>query len=197
MIAFRLSRRRVPLTLAILAALVWPAATAFAQPATVATADGAIHLQAPGFHFIEGAVLARLKDGQSVRVELELRVLDGAGGAAAAVGRQVCALSYDLWEERFAATVAGTLSRSNSHLTAAAAEAWCLRQAVVPLNELGTLGRDRPFWIRLEFRMVNGVETPPEPGGLTLRTIVEALSRRGQPGEVSRSMDAGPFRLQP
>jgi hypothetical protein len=163
----------------------------------VTTADGAVHVQAPGFRFIEGAVLARLKDGQSVRVEIEVRVLDGPGGAAAAVGRQICALSYDLWEERFAAAVTGGPTRSNSHLTAAAAEAWCLRQAAVPLHELGTLGRDRPFWIRVEFRMVNGVESPPEPRGLTLRGIVEALSRRGQPGEVSRSMDAGPFRLQP
>lgn len=180
----------------ILLTVAWPGTRASAQSATVATADGAVYVQAPGFHFIEGSVLARLKDGQSVRVEIELRVLDGPGSAASAASLRTCALSYDLWEERFAATVGGVPAQSNSHLTAAAAEAWCLRQTSVAVSELGALGRDRPFWIRLAFRVVNGAAPAPDPGGLTMRGIIEALSRRGQPGEISRSMEAGPFRIQ-
>jgi hypothetical protein len=181
----------------MLAALAWPGERLIAQSATVATADGAVHVRAPGFRFIEGDALARLKDGQSVGVELELGVLDGPGASPAAVGRQTCVLSYDLWEERFAATIAGVPSRSMSHLTAAAAEAWCLRHVAVPLGELGGPGRDRPFWIRLGFRVANGgARSGADEGGLTLRGIIDALSRRGRPGDVSRSIEAGPFRVQ-
>ena len=119
------------------------------QSMTVTTTGGEVRVQAPGFRFISDHTLARLKDGLTVRVEIEMRVLAGPGAAtAAAQNRQTFVLSYDLWEERFAATVSGTGSRSISHLTAAAAEAWCIQQLMVPVNGLGSL-RSQPFWICL------------------------------------------------
>ena len=45
------------------------------QSMTVSTTGGEVRVQAPGFRFIAGEPLARLKDGLTVRVELELRVL--------------------------------------------------------------------------------------------------------------------------
>ena len=47
-------------------------------------------------------------------------------------------------------------SQSVSHLTLAAAEAWCLEQLAIPLSALGALGRDLPFWVRLEYRILDG-----------------------------------------
>jgi len=164
---------------------------------TVTTTGGDVRVQAPGFRFISGEPLARLKDGLTVRVQLELHVVAGPGAAtAAAQSRQTFVLSYDLWEERFAAAVSGTGSRSVSHLTAAAAEAWCIQQLAVPVSGLGPL-RNQPFWVRLESRFVNGTSDGREGEGLTLRGMIDALSRRQASEKMSHSAEAGPFRVRP
>jgi hypothetical protein len=160
----------------------------------VTTAGGEVRVQAPGFRFIVGEPLARLKDGLPVRVELEIGVLARPGAAATARSRQTFVLSYDLWEERFAAAVSGAGSRSISHLTSAAAEAWCVQQLAIPVSALGPL-RTQPFWIRLESRILNGNGAEREDDGLTLRGIIDALSRR-QGGETSHSTEAGPFGIR-
>ena len=127
-----------------------------AQTVTVDTVGDALRIHAPGFSFLKGESLARLKDGRSVRVELVAAVLSAPGKSAAATTRRIFALSYDLWEERFAVTAVDARSRSVSHLMAAAAEAWCVEQLAVPVSALGALGRDLPFWIRLEYRLLDG-----------------------------------------
>ena len=166
------------------------------QSMTVTTTGGEVRVQAPGFRFISGEPLARLKDGLTVRVELGIGVLAGPGAAAAAAqSRQTFVLSYDLWEERFAAAVSGTGSRSVSHLTAAAAEAWCIQQLSVPVSGLGSL-RSQPFWIRLESRILNGKSDGREDEGLTLRGIIDTLSRRRASEKTSHSAEAGPFRVR-
>jgi len=166
------------------------------QSMTVTTTGGEVRVQAPGFRFISGEPLARLKDGLTVRVELEIHVLAGPGAAAAAAhSLQTFVLSYDLWEERFAAAVSSTGSRSLSHLTAAAAEAWCIQQLAVPVSGLGAL-RNQPFWIRLESRILNGKSDGREDEGLTLRGIIDTLSRRQASEKTSHSTEAGPFRVR-
>ena len=183
--------------LAIFTLLGYPTMVVLAQSVTVARTGSAIRVRAPEFSFIKGEPLARLKDGRSVRVDLELDVLPGPGGQAIAHGRQAYLLSYDLWEERFAVTQAGPPSRSNAYLTAAAAEAWCLEQLTVPVSELGRHGRDLPFWIRLGYRVL-AVDTPVQDNGaadFSLRGLVEALSRRRRSEPLTHSIEAGPFRL--
>ena len=66
------------------------------------------------------------------------------------------------------------------------------------MNELGKL-RDAPFWIRLEYRILDGDDPAPDDDGraLTLQGLIEALSRR--PKGTSRpthAVEAGPFRLR-
>ena len=136
-----------------------------AQTVTVDTVGDALRIHAPGFSFLKGESLARLKDGRSVRVELVAAVLSAPGKSAAATTRRIFALSYDLWEERFAVTAVDARSRSVSHLMAAAAEAWCVEQLAVPVSALGALGRDLPFWIRLDtaFWMLTRLRIPPTP----------------------------------
>ena len=169
------------------------------QSMTVATRDGTVRVHAPGFRFLSAQTLTRLKDGLTVRVEIAMRVLaePGAANAAApaAQQRQTFVLSYDLWEERFAATVSGSGSRSISHLTAAAAEAWCIEQLTVPVSGLGSL-RSQPFWIRLESQIIDGA-TAREDEGLTLRGIIDTLSKRQNSEKTSHSMEGGPFRVRP
>ncbi len=69
-----------------------------------------------------------------MRVELAAMVLPGPGKSPAATIRRIFALSYDLWEERFAVTTVDARAQSVSHLALAAAEAWCVEQLVIPLK---------------------------------------------------------------
>ena len=66
----------------LLALLAWPAAPVSAQALTVDTVGDALKIRAPGFSFLKGDPLARLKDGRSVRVELAAMVLAGPGKSA-------------------------------------------------------------------------------------------------------------------
>jgi hypothetical protein len=169
-----------------------------AQSIAVLVVGDAVHVTAPGFAFIDGEALVRLKDGRSVRVDLELAVLAKPRTAAAAQNRQTFVLSYDLWEERFAVTHAGTSPQSISHLTLSAAQAWCIERLAVPLNALGRLGRDRPFWIRLAAQMQEMDARPDVDNGavFTLRGLIDALSRRAPSHDATQSTEAGPFRLE-
>lgn len=168
-----------------------------AQSITVHRAGEALAIRAPTFTFIKGEPLVRLKDGRALRADLELSVTPGPGGAAAAETRQVFILSYDLWEERFAVTLVGAPSRSIANRTAGEIEAWCLDQLTVPLSRLGSLGHDRPFWIQLASRVLDGdsASSSGDDEGFTLRALIDALSRRRKENVWTHTVEAGPFRL--
>jgi hypothetical protein len=187
----------------LFALLVWHAVDCFAQVLTVDTAGDALHVRISGFSFLKGDPLARLKDGRSVRVELAALVVPGPGQPPKAATRRIFALSYDLWEERFAVSTVGTRSQSVSHLAQAAAEAWCVDQLTIPLNALGALGRDVPFWVRMEYHILDAELTPDSAAaGYSLQTLIDLFSRRKKtpstssgPGESSPPvLEAGPFR---
>ena len=182
----------------LLAMLAWPAVRSSAQGLTIDTAADALKIRAPGFSFLKGEPLARLKDGRTVRVELSGLVLPGPGKSPAAAARRIFALSYDLWEERFAVTTVEARPQSVSHLAQTAVEAWCVEQLAVPLRALGALGRDLPFWIRLEYHMLDAdaAQDPPD-SGYTLQALIDALSRRRKSESPMPSFEAGPFRLPP
>jgi hypothetical protein len=182
----------------VLVLLAWPAAPSSAQTLTVDTVGEALKIRAPGFSFLKGEPLTRLQDGRSVRVELIAMVLPGPGKSPAATARRAFALSYDLWEERFAVTTVDTSSQSVSHLMMAAAEAWCVEQLAIPVGALGPLGRDLPFWIRLEYRLLdNDSPSSPEDSGYTLKGLIDVLSRRRKTESSPHPLEAGPFRLRP
>ena len=176
--------------------LVWPAARSSAQALSVDTAGNALKIHAPGLSFLKGDPLARLKDGRSVRVELAAMVLPAPGKSVVATTRRIFALSYDLWEERFAVATVEKRSQSVSHLALTAAEAWCVDQLNIPLDALGGLGRDLPFWVRLEYRILDSdTTTDPSDSGYTLQALIDALSRRRKTDSSTHAVEAGPFRL--
>ena len=182
--------------LVLLALLPWPTVPVSAQALAVDAVGDALKIRAPGFSFLKGDPLARLKDGRAVRVELAALVLPGPGKSPTSATRRTYSLSYDLWEERFAVTAVDAQPQSVSHLTLAAAEAWCVEQLTIPLRAFGTLGRDLPFWIRLEYRMLDGDASPdPADSGYTLQALIEALSRRRKTESAPPPLEAGPFRL--
>jgi hypothetical protein len=101
-----------------------------------------------------------------------------------------------LWEQRFAVTRIGSMPRSISHLTARAAEDWCLDNVTVPLAAMGRIGRNTPFWLRVEYRVQNRTSTADaEESTFTLQRLIDVLSRRREDQDRAKSVEAGPFRL--
>jgi hypothetical protein len=182
--------------LALLGLLAWSTTATSAQTLGMSVSGDAVRIRAPGWSFLDGEPLARLKDGRTVRVEVVATALAAPGRTPITAVRQIFSLSYDLWEERFAVAVAGARAASISHLTAAAAEAWCVEQMAIPIASLGSANESR-FWIRLDGRMLDGEGTPEsdESEGLTLQRIIDALSRRKKHESPAWSIDGGPFRL--
>jgi hypothetical protein len=182
----------------LLASVAWSAAPVFAQKVTVEPVGDALRIRAPGFSFLKGDPLVRLKDGRSVRVELVAMLLAGPGKPATVTVRRIFALSYDLWEERFAVTMVDKRPQSISHMALPAAEAWCIEQLGIPLHALGASARDLPFWVRLEYRILDGDSTPDAGDtGYTLQALIDAFSRRRKTDSAPQAIEAGPFRLRP
>jgi len=155
--------------------------------------DG-LHVRAPGFAFVKGEPLGRLKDGRSVRFDFELEVRAAPNASPTARSRASFVLSYDLWDERFAVTLVETAGPSVSHLIARDAEAWCLDRLTVPLATLGALGRAAPLWIRVSYRVPSDEEAAAGDSGFNLRGLIDRLSRRAA-GDVRDAIEAGPLML--
>ena len=179
-----------------LLAFIATAPRASAQTLSAAVSGDAIRVHASGWSFLTGEPLSMAKEGRTVRIELGLLVLASPGRAPAAAARQVFSVSYDLWEERFAVSAAGPHPAVVSHLTAAAAESWCVEQLAVPTAAVGGLD-DRRFWVRLEARMLDGgtAADPDESAGLTLQRLIDVLSRRRKTESPAGGLEGGPFRL--
>jgi hypothetical protein len=185
-----------PALAVLLILLAWPAARSSAQTLTVDTGGDTLKIRADAFSFLKGDPLARLRDGQSVRLELTVTVLPAPGQPEVAAVRRIFTLSYDLWEERFAVTTVEKRPQSITHLAQPAAEAWCIDQLRIPVKALGTRGSDQPFWVRLEYRILDADRgAKPGPSGFTLQTLIDLLSRARKADAAPQAIEAGPFRL--
>jgi hypothetical protein len=166
-----------------------------AQTLTVSANGDALRVQARDFSFIAGPMLNRLKEGRSVRVDFELTVLSKPEGPIVKQFMQAFTLSFDLWEERFAVSRAGSPPRSISHLRVKDAENWCLENLTMSISSLG-IGRDTPFWLRLVYRPQDLAPVAEEQGErYTLQALIDRLSRRHEEGDLAKSVSGGPFRL--
>ena len=181
--------------LAIAALLAWTPPLS-AQTLTIAVTGDTVKVHAPGWSFLTGEALARLKEGRTVRMELAVLALAGPGRAPASAFRRIFSVSYDLWEERFAVAASGSGTASVSHLTATAAEAWCLDQLAVPIAALGAVDPQR-FWIRVDCSILDGDgATDPSDAGMTLQRLIDVLSRRHKADAAARTLEGGPFRVR-
>lgn len=179
-----------------LAAMV-AAAPAAAQTLTIAASPDAVRLRVANWPLLTADSLARLKEGRTVRVELSVLVVAGPGRPPAAAVRRIFAVSYDLWEERFAVTTTEPHAAAISHLTAAAADAWCIEQLAVPVTALAAVD-DRRFWLRLECRILDGDggADSDQDAGLTLQRLIDVLSRHRKSDTATRALEGGPFHLR-
>jgi hypothetical protein len=160
-----------------------------------ATWDGDnIHVVAPQLHFLSGKPLERLKDGASVTFFSQLTLSTDANRSVFRRLPERFVVSYDLWEEKFAVTRLSGNPRSASHLSAGAAEAWCLER--MSISAAG-LDPQRPFWLRFELRAADPKEEAGILGepGINITRLIELFGRRPRAEQPQWTLDAGPLRL--
>ncbi len=153
-----------------------------------------LEIAAPQLHFLTGQQLERLRNGATVPFDFQL-TLSGAQGAPPlyrALERFV--VSYDLWEERFSVVRLRSGHRSAPHLTATAAETWCLENIGIPAN---LVPADKTLWLKLEIRSAESkqVAAIPDEGGISLTTLVEIFSRPTRNPQDHWVRESAPFRL--
>ncbi len=192
MIGRRSRHRRVPTAdlsvWAVLAAVVLVAQSA---AVTVERRGDELHLVAPHFHFLEGAPLDQLHDGATVTYLFSVSLGTEHGGGRFYHREERFAVSYDLWEEKFSVVREGRTRQSVSHLSAAAAEAWCLDAIAVPV---ASVPADKAFGVKLECSVAHDDE-PSAGGGLTLSTLIDIFSRKGVAAPPHWELSSPPLRL--
>ncbi|MFN3325986.1 MAG: hypothetical protein ACK5AZ_21010 [Bryobacteraceae bacterium] len=153
-----------------------------------------VRVKAPEMHFLTGRALDRLKNGATVIFEIQLSLAVDSKSNALRRSIERFAVSYDLWEERFAVIGLRQGSKAVSHLSAQAAEVWCLDQLAVPTSGIAP---ERPVWLRLEIRAEESNERidGDSDASVDLARLVELFSRGGQRREMRWSAEHGPVRL--
>ncbi len=165
-----------------------------AQSLVARLANDHLRVSAPQLRFLTGKLLERLHSGAPVAIVFQLSL--STDRAMSVWGRDVArfVVSYDLWEEKFAIARLGRPAGSVSHLTAEAAQAWCVEALALPVAGLAL---ERPFWLKLEGRVENSGEEAglESETGMSLARLVELFSQRSRQQQERWTAQAGPLRL--
>ncbi len=151
-----------------------------------------LRLSAPGFHFIEGRPLEQLHNGAAVPYVFSVTIEPEKGGARTLHLRERVVVSYDLWEEKFSVVVEGQPRRAASHLTATAAEAWCLDNLGPAVSAVPA---EKPFVVKLACSVADVEAPPPGSDGLTLSALIDFFSRKGAAAPPHWDLVSKPVRL--
>jgi hypothetical protein len=152
-----------------------------------------LRLSAPSLHFLTGKPLERLHDGGSVTYVLSVTLQAERGQPRRVHLTRKVVFSYDLWEERFSVALAEASNRSASHLTADAAEAWCLELLALPVRATPAA---EPFVVKLECSLPDEDAQPAEaPSGATLTALIDIFSRKARAAPPRWEAVSGPLRL--
>jgi len=191
-------KRRAFLAALVAATAVCAYAVTTSAPQLLVHLDGDfLRISLAHLDFLNGKPLDRLKDGASVAFLGQLTVTTSPNAikpAARSVAR--FALSYDIWEERFSVTKVGQTPdarRAASHLSAQAAQNWCIDNLTVDLTQLP----DTEFWVQLDLRAEDprdqlGIIGEP---GINLTRLIEIFGRPARGAQPRWLLTSGPFRL--
>ncbi len=165
-----------------------------AERLTVSWDGDDLYVALPELHFLTGKPLSRLKDGDSVVFLTQLTLTTDNFTSILRKVPDRFVFSYDLWEEKFSVTKLGPGQRTVSHLSAAAAEAWCLDNVAISATGLTA---ERPFWLRFELRAAEPRDEAAVLGepGINLTRLIEMFSRRPRDQQPHWTAETGPLRL--
>jgi hypothetical protein len=158
-----------------------------------------IRISTPGFQFLTGRPLERLKNGSSVSFLGQLSISTDANRTIEQRAITRFALSYDIWEERFSAVRYSLsrleeASRKSSPLSETAVQTWCLESIIADASRFAL---DQQIWVRLELRVEDAHDTGGLIGepGISITRLIDLFSRPARPAQDHWQLDAGPFRL--
>ena len=168
-------------------------------PELVVRLDGDyLRVALPRVDFLHGKPTDRLKDGASVAFVGQVTISTNPNSLAP-TARSLArfALSYDIWEEKFSVTRIGQAPetrRTISHLSAQAAQNWCLDNLAVDKTQLPP---DREFWVQLDLRSEDprdqlGIIGEP---GINITRLIEMFGRPARATQQRWLLSSGPFRL--
>ena len=164
------------------------------KPMAVEYCGDHLCVTAPQVRFIEGKAVEKLRNGSTVTYVLTLVVSADKNPTAVFIKEERFLVSYDLWEEKYSVIQTGLGGRTASRLTAAMAEAWCLKNMPIPLQ---AVPEQQSFMVRLECSIEeneNG-SAGKSSSGLTLAALIDIFSRKRETEPPKWEAAAGPLRL--
>jgi hypothetical protein len=189
----RLVTRRLWLAASCSVRLGW----SLAVPRLLIRREGSnLRISAPQVRFLMGKALEQLKSGATVGFVCQVTMTPTESSSsllARSVDRFV--VSYDIWEEKFAATRPGPPMRRADRMSVPATEAWCLDE-LLPIPP--SISPGGWFWLKLELRAEDPKEWASIVGepGINLNRLVEIFSRPPRNTQQRWNETAGPIRLQ-
>jgi hypothetical protein len=161
-------------------------------PVTVERDGDLLRLRAPKLDLLSGAPLQRLHDGRSVTYVVTASIRIHGGARVHGLTLEVI-VSYDLWEERFSVVQRDDPKVGALHLTAAAAEAWCVDLLAMPVRAAPA---DRPFVVKLECSLrEENAPAADTPSATTLTGLIDFFSRKERSAPPRWEASSLPLRL--
>jgi hypothetical protein len=159
-----------------------------------------LEFSAPHMHFLTGKPLERLQHGVQVPFDFKISLYSGTKSHLFNQLAERFLVSYDVWGETFSVVKTQSPRSMVTHLDAAEAEAWCLKQ--MPVSPSG-LDDKVALWARLEVRVppdskiVNpfGRDSISE-SGINLTGLIELFSRPPALAQPHWTLDFGPQTLE-
>ena len=175
--------------------LAAPLAQALAVDALRVRSDGSfLRATAPQLQFLTGRPLQRLRNGATVIFLFQFSLSTDRFTSVAHRAFERFAISYDLWEEKFAVTRLGMAHIATSHLNAEHTQSWCLGQVTLPADSVHPA---QPVWMRMEIRVDEArfsplvFSSPP----LSLNRLIEIFSRPAASGQERWIAEARPMKI--
>lgn len=151
-------------------------------------------------HFLNGQPMARLRNAAEVPFVIQTTLWSGNRNHLLRQATDRFIVSFDLWQETYSVVALQTPPKSKSHLTASAAEKWCMDQ--MSLDTTG-IPSSEPIWTQLDIR----AEEPVRDGGLfgrgqigesgiSLTPLIEVFSRPARSQQPHWTFKRGPETLE-
>jgi hypothetical protein len=163
--------------------------------------DNRLEFSAPRVHFLTGKPLDRLRNAAQVPFDFQVTLSSGTRANVVRRSYDRFVVSFDLWEETFSVSKLQLPRRQASHLTAPAAESWCLEQMAI--EDVSGISLTEPLWARLEVRPQDPTRYSGLPfgrgnitdSGISLNSLVEIFSRPPPTPQSRFVLEAGPVTL--
>jgi len=168
---------------------------AISQPLSVRIEGETLRVAAPQLQFLGGDVLQRLHNGIAMNYVFKIGIAPDRYGKPINETTYRFVVSYDIFEEKFAVNRISPNPRSITHLSEAAAQAWCLDS--LALSTTG-LSPDQLFWVVLEYRSEepkSSSSAAADSRDSMIDQLIDIFGRKSQRQESRGSFPSGPFRL--